>query len=171
MSGQTTDTDEGDFFQIFRKDVQLATAGENVGLQLRGIKASAVEKGMLVIQPGSFEPTNHFEATIYLLGPGEGGRHKPVTSKYAQVIFVDTWNLPFRLDLPVAAGRDMVMPGEQATVRLTLMWTMPLFEGQAFTLRENQITVATGVITKLMEPVVGQKGHKMSSWTIPNLEK
>ncbi len=146
----------------------LATAGENVGVQLRGVKGGTIEKGMLAIKPGSMELTNHFQGTCYFLTKGEGGRAKPVTNKYIQVIFIDTWNMPFRLDIPVSSGADMIMPGEQASILLTLLWTMPLMEGQSFTLRENQITVGTGVITKLLPPIVGQYGPKLSKWKVPN---
>lgn len=81
----------------------------------------------------------------------EGGRSKAVLSGYTQKIFMETWNTTFRLDLPKT--QDMLMPGEQATVRLTMPHSMPVLEGQKFTLRENQITVATGIVVKLCDNV------------------
>ena len=80
----------------------------------------------------------------------EGGRSKPIMTKYMQMIYIDTWFSVFRLDLLNKEG--MIMPGDQSTVRFTLPCNMPLLEGQNFTIRENKMTVGTGRITKLHEP-------------------
>ena len=87
---------------------------------------------------------------MYFLSKSEGGRAKPILSKYMQMIYIDTWFSVFRLDLLEKA--KMIMPGEQATVRFTLPSTMPLIEGQVFTLRENNATIGTGMITKFHKP-------------------
>ena len=137
--------------QIFKKDVATTVAGDNVGINIKHLKAHQLKKGMLLSKPGSFEPTNSFEGTTYFLSKAEGGRHKPVTNKYMQQLFIDTWNIIFRLDL--LGGAKMIMPGEQATVRITLPHQMPVFVGQQFTMRENNVTVATGVVTKLCDSV------------------
>jgi len=137
--------------QVFRKDVAVAHAGDNVGIQLRNVKLDKVKKGMVLAKQGSFEPTNSFMGTAYFLTKEEGGRSKPVLTGYSQKMFMDTWNTTYRLDLP--KEMEMLMPGEQATCRFTLNTQMPVLEGQKFTLRENQSTVATGVVTKILEPI------------------
>lgn len=85
--------------QIFRKSVPQALAGENVGALLRGIKISSVERGMLLCASGSEDISNHFEGSMYLLSRAEGGRSKPMLSKYIQQLFSMTWNQPARIDI------------------------------------------------------------------------
>lgn len=91
-------------------------------------------------------------------------------SKYIQMIFMDTWNMSFRLDLPMAEyGRNgMIMPGESGTVKLTMLRNMPVMEGQSFTLRENKMTVATGIVTKLLDPIPTLKHSKLVKLDVPN---
>jgi len=137
-----------------------------VGIQLRKIKKSMVEKGMLLVKPGSVKPTNHFEGTCYFLTKSEGGRTKPLLSGYIQMLYVETWVVPFRLDIPEEEG-DMVLPGDQATIKLTILKTMPLFIGQKFTLRENKQTVATGVISGLLPPIPTHSKTKLIKIKIP----
>jgi elongation factor Tu len=152
--------------QRFREDVPQAVAGDHVGVNLRKVKASMAQKGMLVVKPGSVKPTNHFEAVCYFLTKSEGGRHKPVLSGYIQMLYVDTWSTAFRLDIPASEG-DMVLPGDQATVKLTVLKNMPLFEGQRFTLRENKQTIASGIITKICEPIPTDAKTKLVKMKIP----
>jgi elongation factor Tu len=152
--------------QRFREDVPQAVAGDHVGVNLRKVKASIAQKGMLVVKPGSVKPTNHFEAVCYFLTKSEGGRHKPVLSGYIQMLYVDTWSTAFRLDIPASEG-DMVLPGDQATVKLTVLKNMPLFEGQRFTLRENKQTIASGIITKICEPIPTDAKTKLVKMKIP----
>lgn len=133
--------------QVFKQNVPSAQAGDNVGLNIKQIKAKQLKKGMIVSAQGSFDPTNHFDGTVYFLSKSEGGRAKPILNKYMQMIYIDTWFSVFRLDL--LENSKMIMPGEQATVRFTLPANMPLLQGQVFTLRENKITIGTGLITKL----------------------
>jgi elongation factor Tu len=136
--------------QVFKKSVPLAYAGDNVGVLLRGVKISAVQKGMLLCAKGTENISNHFDAQMYLLTRGEGGRSKPLMSKYIQQIFSRTWNIPCRVDL---LEQDMLMPGDHGKVRLTLHKKMVMSSGQPFTIRENGMTVATGIITKTLPPV------------------
>ena len=91
-------------------------------------------------------------------------------SKYIQMIFMDTWNMSFRLDLPREEfGKNgMVMPGESATVKLTMLRDMPVMGGQSFTLRENKMTVATGIVTKLLDPIPTLKHSKLVKLDVPN---
>lgn len=145
--GTSLKTSVGDV-QVFKKSVPSAEAGENIGVLLRGVKVNDVEKGMLLCASGSEKLCNHFEATIYFLSRAEGGRSKPVASKYIQLLFSNTWNLACRIDL--LPDIPMIMPGEHATIKLTLLKKMVMSNGQCFTVRENNVTVATGMITKVL---------------------
>lgn len=137
--------------QIFKKNVGKAIAGDNVGVLIRGVKISNVERGMLLCAYGSEKVSNSFDASMYLLTRGEGGRSRPISSKYIQQLFSKTWNVPARIDFP---NEGMLMPGDHANnLRLTLLKKMVMSEGQPFTIREQGITVATGIITKKREPV------------------
>lgn len=138
--------------QIFRKSVNKSIAGDNIGVLLRGVKISAVQRGMLLCAAGSQKLSNHYDASIYLLTRSEGGRSKPMTSKYIQQLFSRTWNIPARIDFPNDA---MLMPGDHAqSIRITLFRKMIMSQSQPFTIRENGCTVATGVITGQHEPIV-----------------
>merc|ERR1711874_612691 len=138
--------------QRFKENVKEVFAGDHVGVNVRKVKKNMVQKGMLIVRPKSVKPTNHFEGVCYFLTKSEGGRKRPVLSGYIQVIYIDTWQASFRLDIPKEEG-DMVLPGDQARLKLTLLKNMPLFEGQRFTLRENKQTVASGFVTKLLDPI------------------
>merc|ERR1712226_1260072 len=111
-------------------------------------------------------PTNHFEVVCYFLLASEGGRRKPLLSGYIQMLYVETWSTSFRLDIPAGCG-TMVLPGEQATVRLTTLRNMPLFVGQKFTLRENKQTVGTGVISTLLPPIPTHSNSRLKKLEIP----
>ena len=154
--------------QRFNEDIKEAHAGDHVGVNLRKLKANQLKKGMLLVKPKSVVPTNFFEGTCYFLTKSEGGRQKPVMSGYIQMLLVDTWNASFRLDIPKSVG-DMIVPGEQATVNLSMLKTMPLFVGQKFTLRENKITVASGIVTKLHNPIPMHSRFKLSQLKIPEV--
>lgn len=129
-----------------------------------------IEKGMLLCAVGSQQLSNRFVASIYFLTKAEGGRSKPITSKYIQQLFSKTWSVACRIDLGelfqflfrnennkllffVDPNTPMVLPGEHTEVHLTLLWKMVMTEGQSFTVRENNKTVATGVITKTLPSV------------------
>ena len=152
--------------QRFNEDQPLAVAGDHIGLQLKKVKKEMVDKGMLLVKPGSVQPTNHFQGTCYFLTKSEGGRHKPVLSGYIQMLYVETWVLPFRLDISKDEG-DMIIPGDNANVKLTVLKTMPLFVGQKFTIRENRQTVATGVITQLLPQIPTHTKSKLVKLKIP----
>lgn len=137
--------------QIFRKSVAQAEAGDNVGISLRGVRLKAVQRGMLLCAVNSQLVTNQFDASMYLLAKSEGGRSKPIASKYIQQMFSRTWNVPCRVDLQSAD--QFLMPGEHSNVRLTLHRKMVMTPGQQFTVRENNKTVATGIITKQLPTV------------------
>ena len=137
--------------QAFKQSLPSAQAGDNVGMNVKKVSAKEIKKGMIVAAQGSFKPTNQFDGTVYFLSKGEGGRTKPILSRYMQMIYIDTMSSVFRLDI-LGKRNKMIMPGENATVRFTIPTMMPLMEGQLFTLRENKNTVGTGLITKLHEP-------------------
>nr|CAD7592170.1 unnamed protein product [Timema genevievae] len=128
--------------QVFKKSVLEAKAGDNIGALLRGVRIHVVRRGMLLCASGSEKLSNHYEAKIYFLSRAEGGRSKPVTSRYIQQLFSKTWNISCRIDISPDVG--MIMPGEHAPVYLTLMRRMVMTLGQPFTIRENNATVATG---------------------------
>ncbi|XP_056632650.1 elongation factor Tu-like [Diorhabda sublineata] len=137
--------------QVFKKSVTEAKAGDNVGALLRGLKLKDVSKGMLLSAVGCLKITNRFKASIYFLSSKEGGRTRPITGKYCQQLFSKTWNVACRIDLD--KGVEMLMPGEHGSVDLTLLWKMVMIPGQQFTVRENNITVATGVITETLPSI------------------
>jgi len=136
--------------QIFKKSVHEAKAGDNLGALLRGVRLQTVQRGMLLCAAGSQVTSNHFEAKVYFLTRAEGGRSKPVTSKYIQQLFSRTWNVPCRVDI---IDGEMLMPGEHGSVYLTLLRKMVMTEGQTFTIRENHRTVGTGIIVKVLDSV------------------
>ncbi|XP_050423709.1 elongation factor Tu-like [Adelges cooleyi] len=142
--------------QIFKQSVPTAKAGDNVGLLVRGIKPKNIRKGMIICPSNSLTMNNHFKATIYFLMRAEGGRSKPITSKYQQQLFSHTWNIASRIDLDPSI--PMIMPGEHAEVRLTLLNKMVMDIGQSFTIRENGKTVATGIISEKLPNVNLPKG-------------
>lgn len=136
--------------QIFKKSVSKGFAGDNVGVLLRNIKISNIQRGMLLTALNTETLSNHYDGNMYLLSKSEGGRKLPLTSKYIQQLFSRTWNIPARIDLE---NDSMLMPGDHGNVRITLFKKMVMSNGQPFTIREQGITVATGVITKRHDPV------------------
>ena len=164
--GHTFSTSVGGI-QRFKEDTKQAYAGDHIGVNLRKLKSGQLKKGMLIVKPGSVKPTNFFEGTCYFLTKSEGGRNKPLLSGYIQMLFVDTWSIAFRLDIPPSEG-TMILPGDQASVKLSMLKNMPLFVGQRFTLRENQMTIASGVVTKLNDPIPTHSGSKLSKLKIPS---
>lgn len=151
--------------QVFRRSMPKAEAGENVGLLLRAIKLDRVQRGMVLAAPQSAGIGNRYRAQMYLLSRGEGGRSRPVISGYIQQIFSATWNLAVRVDL--SDGKEMLMPGEHSTVDLTLLKKMPVEIGQPFTIRENNVSVATGIITEKLTNATLVKGN-LDKITIDN---
>jgi elongation factor Tu len=137
--------------QVFKKSVDSAKAGDNVGVLLRNVKAAAVQRGMMLCARDSRSISNYFTGKVYFLSRTEGGRKKPVMTKYIQQIYSQTWNCACRVDL--TADTNMIMPGDHASIYLTLLRQMALSSGQPFTIRENNVTVATGIITGQLDNV------------------
>lgn len=155
--------------QIFQKSVLEAKAGENVGILIRSVKHASVRKGMLLCPLGSQTISNHYEAQMYLLATSEGGRTKPLQPNgYCTQVYSATWTIFGRLDLILPEGSKMLMPGEQTTLRITFLEKMPMVIGQAFTIRENRMTVATGMITKVLDSIPVDK-RKLNKVEIPGV--
>lgn len=152
--------------QIFQKSVATARAGDNVGVLIRGIKLNSVRRGMILCQRKSLTFTNHYEAQLYLMSTQEGGRDKPLKkSGYSTKIYSSTWNIFGRFDLLLPSANEILMPGEFTTCRITLLYKMPMLEGQVFTVRENHRSIATGKITKILQEIPLEKG-KLNKITI-----
>lgn len=137
--------------QVFQKSVLKANAGDNVGALVRGVKLSSVRRGMVLCAKGSVNYSNHFIAKVYFLSKSEGGRRHPIMSKYIQQLFCQTWNIACRVDLP--ENTTMIMPGEHSIVSVVLFNKMVMSKAQSFTIRENNVTVATGIVTEVLKPL------------------
>lgn len=133
--------------EMFHKEMELAEAGENVGILLRGIKRTAVLRGQVLAKPGSVSVVKSFDAKIYVLTKQEGGRHTPFYADYKPQFFIRTADITgsFKFKNNIEA----VLPGDTVEVVVTLIAPIALQEGLRFTIREGQITVGTGVISKL----------------------
>lgn len=134
--------------QVFKKSVASCRAGENVGILARGVRADVVERGMLLSKPNTLTQTDYVEAQIYVLTKAEGGRSKPLMHNYTQIMFSATWNLAASIRLE--DDSPMVMPGDTTKVKILLRKAMVLREGQKFTIRENELTTISGIVTQVL---------------------
>lgn len=134
--------------EMFHKSLERAEAGDNLGALLRGLRREDVRRGMVMGRPGSLRAHQKVEAQVYVLSPQEGGRHKPFVAHYTPVMFSHTWDIACRVLLP--PDKELVMPGEDATLRLLLRQPMVLEQGQRFTLRDGARTIGTGVVTSTL---------------------
>lgn len=132
--------------QVFRKSLREVKAGDNVGVLLRGFKKEMIERGMFLSQPGYLTEHNCFKAQVYVQRKSEGGRSKPVTDNYIQMMFVDTWSMACCVQLP--DNVKMIMPGDTGEVTILLRKPMVVQKGQQFIIRESKSTTLTGVITE-----------------------
>ena len=135
--------------EMFRKSLDEARAGDNVGLLIRGIEKDDVERGQVLAKPGSVTPHTEFEAEIYVLGKEEGGRHTPFFSGYRPQFYIRTTDVTGELNLP--AGVEMVMPGDNVKITGKLIYPIALEEGLKFAIREGGHTVGAGVVTKVIK--------------------
>jgi elongation factor Tu len=135
--------------EMFRKLLDEARAGENVGLLLRGTKKEDVERGMVVVKPGSTTPHTEFEANVYILSKDEGGRHTPFFDNYRPQFYIRTTDVTGVVDLP--EGTEMVMPGDNTEMTVNLIQPIALEEGQRFAIREGGRTVGAGRVTKIIK--------------------
>ncbi len=135
--------------EMFRKILDYAIAGDNVGILLRGIDKDEVERGMVVAEPGSIHPHKKFRAQVYVLKKEEGGRHKPFFSGYRPQFYIRTTDVTGTIKLP--EGREMVMPGDNVEIEVELITDVALEEGSRFAIREGGRTVGAGVVTAIIE--------------------
>ncbi len=135
--------------EMFRKMLDQGQAGDNVGLLLRGIKKEDIQRGQVVTKPGSIEARSKFEAEVYILKKEEGGRHKPFFTGYKPQFYIRTTDVTGEIKLP--EGVEMVMPGDNAKMKVELIAPVALNEGLRFAIREGGITVGAGAITKVTE--------------------
>lgn len=135
--------------EMFRKQLDEGIAGDNVGVLLRGIEKDQVERGQVLAKPGSVTPHTKFEAQVYILKKEEGGRHTPFFPGYRPQFYIGTTDVTGEIQL--AAGIEMVMPGDNAKMTVTLIVPVALEEGLRFAIREGGHTVGAGAITKILE--------------------
>ncbi len=133
--------------EMFRKFLDEGQAGENVGLLLRGTKREDVERGMVVIAPGSTTPHTDFEGQVYILSKEEGGRHKPFFNNYRPQFYFRTTDVTGVITLP--EGTEMVMPGDNTEMSVALIQPIAMEEGLRFAIREGGRTVGAGRVTKI----------------------
>ncbi|GIF48473.1 translation elongation factor 1A (EF-1A/EF-Tu) [Asanoa ferruginea] len=135
--------------EMFRKTLEDARAGENVGLLLRGTKRDEVERGMVVVKPGTNTPHTEFEATVYILSKEEGGRHTPFFQNYRPQFYFRTTDVTGVVTLP--EGTEMVMPGDNTTMSVKLIQPIAMEENLKFAIREGGRTVGAGRVTKIIK--------------------
>ena len=134
--------------EMFRKLLDEAMAGDNVGVLLRGIEKTQVERGQVLVKPGSVTPHTEFEAEVYILSKDEGGRHTPFFTGYKPQFFIRTADVTGDVTLP--EGVEMVMPGDNAKMKVKLIAPVAMEDGLRFAIREGGHTVGAGVITKII---------------------
>ena len=135
--------------EMFRKLLDEGQAGENVGLLLRGTKREDVERGMVVIKPGTTTPHTNFEASVYILSKEEGGRHTPFFNNYRPQFYFRTTDVTGVVQLP--EGTEMVMPGDNTDMSVELIQPIAMEEGLKFAIREGGRTVGAGRVTKIIK--------------------
>jgi elongation factor Tu len=134
---------------MFRKLLDEGVAGDNVGVLLRGIKRDGIERGQVLAKPKSITPHTHFEAEVYVLSKGEGGRHTPFFDGYRPQFYFRTTDVTGSVNLP--SGVEMVMPGDNVQMTAKLISPIAMEEGLRFAVREGGRTVGAGVVSKIIE--------------------
>ena len=135
--------------EMFRKLLDQGIAGDNVGCLLRGIDREDIERGMVLAKPGSITPHTEFMAEVYVLKKEEGGRHTPFFKGYRPQFYIRTMDITGAIELP--EGVEMVMPGDNINMRVTLISPVALELGSRFAIREGGRTVGAGVITEIIK--------------------
>ena len=135
--------------EMFRKLLDQGQAGDNVGVLLRGTKREEVERGQVLCKPGSIKPHTKFEAEVYVLSKEEGGRHTPFFNGYRPQFYFRTTDVTGACDLP--EGTEMVMPGDNVKMTVSLIAPIAMEEGLRFAIREGGRTVGAGVVSKVIE--------------------
>jgi elongation factor Tu len=135
--------------EMFRKLLDEGRAGENVGLLLRGVKREEVERGQVIIKPGTNTPHTEFEAQVYILSKDEGGRHTPFFQNYRPQFYFRTTDVTGVVELP--EGTEMVMPGDNTEMKVNLIQPIAMEEGLTFAIREGGRTVGAGKVVKILK--------------------
>ena len=135
--------------EMFRKILDTGEAGDNVGLLLRGIDKNEIRRGMVLCKPGQIKPHSQFKASIYVLKKEEGGRHTPFHNKYRPQFYLRTMDCTGEIALP--EGIEMVMPGDNVEIIVTLIYPVALNVGLRFAIREGGRTVGSGQITEILD--------------------
>ncbi len=133
--------------EMFHKSLDEGQAGDNAGVLLRGIEKDQIERGVVLAKPGSITPHTDFKAEIYVLKKEEGGRHTPFFTGYRPQIYIRTTDVTGEISLP--EGVEMVMPGDSANVKVSLIKAVALEQGSTFAIREGGKTVGAGVVTEV----------------------
>ena len=133
--------------EMFHKLLDQGEAGMNCGCLLRGVKREDVERGQVLAKPGSIKPHTEFDAQVYVLGKDEGGRHTPFFSNYRPQFYIRTTDVTGQVSLP--EGRELVMPGDNVELKVSLINPVAVEEGMRFAIREGGRTVGAGVVTKI----------------------
>ena len=147
-SGQVTPVTVVTGVEMFRKILDDGQAGDNVGLLLRGIKREEVERGQVVIKPGTNTPHTSFEGQVYILSKDEGGRHTPFFNNYRPQFFIRTTDVTGAAKLP--SGVEMVMPGDDVELEIELIAPIAMEKGLKFAIREGGRTVGAGTVTEIL---------------------
>jgi elongation factor Tu len=135
--------------EMFRKILDTAEAGDNVGLLLRGVDRDDIERGMVIAKPGSIKPHRHFKAEVYVLRKEEGGRHTPFVTGYRPQFYFRTTDVTGEIKLP--SGVEMVMPGDNVNMEVLLVSPVAIESGLRFAIREGGRTVGAGVVTEMLD--------------------
>jgi len=135
--------------EMFRKILDRGEAGDNVGLLLRGVDKKEIKRGMVLAKPGSITPHTKLKAEVYVLKKEEGGRHTPFHNKYRPQFYVRTLDITGEITLP--EGTEMVMPGDNVTITVDLIYPVAINVGLRFAIREGGRTVGAGAVTKIIE--------------------
>jgi elongation factor Tu len=135
--------------EMFRKLLDEGQAGDNVGILLRGTKREEVERGQVLAKPGSITPHAKFECEVYVLSKEEGGRHTPFFNNYRPQFYFRTTDVTGAVELP--KGTEMVMPGDNVKMVVTLITPIAMEQGLRFAIREGGKTVGAGVVAKVLE--------------------
>ena len=135
--------------EAFKKTLDQGQAGDNAGLLLRGIEREQIERGQVIVAPGTLTPHTEFEAEVYILKKEEGGRHTPFSKGYKPQFYFRTTDVTGEVELP--ADKEMVMPGDQVTFKVKLLAPIAMDKGQDFAIREGGRTVGAGVVTNIIK--------------------
>src|SRR5690606_35114032 len=133
--------------EMFRKILDTGEAGDNVGLLLRGVEKEAIKRGMVICAPGSVKPHTEFKCEVYVLSKDEGGRHTPFFNQYRPQFYMRTTDVTGEITLP--EGVEMVMPGDNVTLNVKLIYPVAMEKGLRFAIREGGRTVGAGQVTEI----------------------